>query len=71
MLAQSNVPPAVAMKILRHRDVRLTLMAYTDESLLSTAAAMASLPSLGIAGTNGAPKRAQHGLNGAHTGTGA
>lgn len=46
MLAKSSVPPAVAMKILRHRDIRLTLEAYTDEGLLPTAAAMAALPSL-------------------------
>jgi integrase len=48
MLAQSKVPPAVAMKIMRHRDIRLTLEAYTDEGLLHTAAAMAGLPSLGV-----------------------
>jgi integrase len=46
MLAQSNVPPAIAMRILRHRDIKLTLEVYTDESLLPTAAAMATLPSL-------------------------
>jgi hypothetical protein len=50
MLAQSNVPPAIAMKIMRHRDIRLTLEAYTDESLLPAAAAMASLPSIDING---------------------
>ncbi|MFN0132729.1 MAG: tyrosine-type recombinase/integrase [Phycisphaerales bacterium] len=44
MLAQSKVPPAIAMKILRHRDIRLTLEVYTDEGLLPTAAAMESLP---------------------------
>jgi len=46
MLAQGQVPPAVAMKIMRHRDIRLTLEAYTDEGLLTTGAAMGSLPSL-------------------------
>lgn len=46
MLAQSKVPPAIAMKIMRHRDIKLTLETYTDEGLLSAAAAMASLPSL-------------------------
>lgn len=53
MLAQSKVPPAVAMKIMRHRDIRLTLEAYTDEGLLPVAAAVASLPSL-TAPTQGA-----------------
>ncbi len=50
MLAQSQVPPAIAMKIMRHRDIRLTLEAYTDEGLLPIAAAMSSLPSLTAAG---------------------
>jgi len=46
MLAASSVPPAVAMKVMRHRDIRLTLEAYTDEALLSASAAVAALPSL-------------------------
>lgn len=46
MLAQSNVPPGVAMRILRHRSIALTMETYTDESLLPTAAAMATLPPL-------------------------
>ncbi len=50
MLAQSQVPPAIAMKILRHRDIRLTLENYTDAGLLPIAAAMSSLPSLTVAG---------------------
>lgn len=49
MLAQSNVPPAVTQKIMRHRDIRLTLQAYTDESHLSTASGIASLPRLDCA----------------------
>lgn len=46
MLAKSQVPPAVAQKIMRHRDVKLTLEAYTDEGQLPAAAAIASLPRL-------------------------
>jgi len=46
MLAQSKVAPAIAMKILRHRDIRLTLQHYTDDSLLPVTAAMATLPTL-------------------------
>jgi len=46
MLAQSQVPPAVAMKIMRHRDIKLTLEVYTDAEHLPAAAAVASLPSL-------------------------
>jgi integrase len=56
MLAQSKVPPAIAMKILRHRDIRLTMHVYADEGLLSTSAAMASLPSLS-AGDAGEERR--------------
>ena len=46
MLAASQVPPALAMRILRHRDIKLTLVHYTDEALLPLAAAMATLPRL-------------------------
>jgi integrase len=46
MLAQSKVPPAIAQKIMRHSDIRLTLQHYTDEGLLQTGAAMANLPRL-------------------------
>ena len=46
MLAASSVPMAVAQRIMRHRDIRLTAQTYTDEALLPLAAAMASLPSL-------------------------
>jgi integrase len=49
MLAQSNVPPAVAMKVMRHRDIRLTLQHYTDDGHLPVAAAMATLPSIAAA----------------------
>lgn len=49
MLAAAKVPPAVAMKIMRHRDIRLTLDAYCDEGLLPTAAAMATLPRIAVA----------------------
>jgi integrase len=52
MLAQSQVPPAVAMKVMRHRDIRLTLQAYTDDSMLPVAAAMATLPSVSSAAAN-------------------
>jgi integrase len=32
-LARLNVPPRVAMQILRHSDIRLTMINYTDETL--------------------------------------
>jgi hypothetical protein len=37
---------AVAQRIMRHRDIRLTAQVYTDEALLPLAAAMATLPAL-------------------------
>jgi hypothetical protein len=35
------------MQVMRHRDIRLTLQAYTDEELLALAAAMGCLPAIG------------------------
>lgn len=46
-LASRNVPPRVAMKILRHSDIRLTMNHYTDETCLPVAEAIQSLPSFG------------------------
>lgn len=76
MLAQSQVPPAIAQRVLRHRDIRLTMQAYTDDALLPVAAAMRTLPSLtgdadslGFVGTNGAKNVPTSGLNGARRGT--
>ena len=46
-LARQNVPPRIAMKIMRHSDIRLTMNCYTDDSLLSTADAVRKLPSFG------------------------
>lgn len=76
MLAQSQVPPAVAMRIMRHRDIRLTLEAYTDEGLLPVAGALRALPSLvgadlslGNRGTHGAKNVPTSGPDGAFPGT--
>ena len=46
MLAASQVPMALAQRIMRHRDIRLTADVYTDEGLLPLGAAMRSLPSI-------------------------
>jgi len=43
-LARQNVPPRVAMEILRHSDIRLTMNHYTDASLLPLADAIGKLP---------------------------
>jgi integrase len=44
-LASSDVPPRVAMAIMRHSDIRLTMNNYTDASRLPLATAINSLPS--------------------------
>jgi integrase len=49
LLALSNVPMAIAQKIMRHRDIKLTSEAYLDEGLLPLSAAMAALPRLSAA----------------------
>jgi integrase len=46
MLAASGVPMSLAMRIMRHSDVRLTAQTYTDEGLLPLGEAMKSLPAL-------------------------
>lgn len=48
MLAGAGVPMAVAQRIMRHRDIRLTAETYTDEALLPMAAAMLALPALAM-----------------------
>lgn len=49
MLAAASVPMAVAQRIMRHRDIRLTAEVYCDEGLLPMTAAIASLPTMGVA----------------------
>ena len=46
-LARQNVPPRIAMKIMRHSDIRLTMNCYTDDSLLPIADVMGKMPSFG------------------------
>jgi integrase len=46
MLVTSSVPMAVAQRIMRHRDIKLTAEVYTDEGLLPLAAGMNALPHL-------------------------
>ncbi|HYE63775.1 MAG TPA: site-specific integrase [Phycisphaerales bacterium] len=46
MLVTSSVPMAVAQRIMRHRDIKLTAEVYADEALLPLSAAMSALPSL-------------------------
>jgi integrase len=45
-LSLAGVTPRVAMELMRHSDIKLTMKIYTDASQLPTAAAIASLPSL-------------------------
>lgn len=45
-LAQAGVAPRVAMEIMRHTDMKLTMNLYTDPTVLNTAGAINGLPSL-------------------------
>lgn len=45
MLAAAGVVPRVAMELMRHTDLRLTMGVYTDPRLLDTSAAVRLLPS--------------------------
>ncbi len=44
-LARSGVAPRIAMEIMRHSDMRLTMITYMDTELLPTTDAIVSLPS--------------------------
>jgi integrase len=46
-LARMNVPPRLAMEMMRHGDMRLTMTTYTDANLLPLAGAIQALPWLG------------------------
>jgi integrase len=45
-LAQAGTAPRVAMEVMRHTDMKLTMNLYTDPTLLNTAGAVSALPSL-------------------------
>jgi len=45
-LAKSGAAPRVAMEIMRHTDMRLTMGLYTDPAILNTARAVDDLPSI-------------------------
>ncbi len=67
MLVNSNVPMAIAQRIMRHRDIRLTAETYQDEALLPLAKSMESLPVLSIGNEACAEQRTELAL--AATGT--
>jgi len=46
LLARNGTSPAVAQKLLRHSDIRLTMNIYTHLDLADTASAVAALPSI-------------------------
>ena len=46
MLAKAGVAPRVAMELMRHTDMRLTMGIYTDPRILDTSRAVDTLPSL-------------------------
>ena len=45
-MALNGVSPRVAMELMRHSDLKLTMQTYTDAGMLPTAEAIRSLPSL-------------------------
>jgi integrase len=45
-LSRAKVPPAVAQRIMRHSDIKLTLEVYTDVQQLDEAQALVALPAL-------------------------
>ncbi|MCB1079318.1 MAG: site-specific integrase, partial [Verrucomicrobiae bacterium] len=45
-LNSAGVAPRLAMELMRHRDMRLTMRDYTDRAILPAAEALASIPSL-------------------------
>jgi integrase len=55
MLQRACVAPRVAMQLMRHSDIRLTMRIYVDPTLLDTAGAVAKLPRL--TGEKAAPAR--------------
>jgi integrase len=55
MLSKAGVPPRVAMELMRHSDIRLTMQTYTDPRLFDLAGAVESLPSVAPAAASVAP----------------
>jgi integrase len=47
-LAVSGAHPRVAMELMRHSDLKLTMKIYTDASQLPVADSVARLPSFGL-----------------------
>ena len=46
MLAKAGVAPRIAMEIMRHTDMRLTMNLYTDPRILDTSKAIERMPDL-------------------------
>ena len=49
-LSLAEVLPRVAMELMRHSDLRLTMRIYTDATSLSTAGAVNKLATFGVSG---------------------
>lgn len=48
MLSVAGVPPRVAMEMMRHSDLRLTMRVYTDAALLPVSSELGKLPSFSL-----------------------
>jgi hypothetical protein len=51
-LSKAGVPPRVAMEMMRHSDIKLTMKTYTDGTQLPVAEALNKLPWLGAVGSS-------------------
>ncbi len=58
MLSRAGVPPRVAMELMRHSRIELTMKTYTDPRLFDLAGAVESLPSVAPAAVSVAPAAA-------------
>ena len=55
-LSLAEVPPRLAMELMRHGDMRLTMRIYTDATRLPTAGAIDKLPGFNVAGPHIGPQ---------------
>ncbi len=60
LMSVANVPPRVAMELMRHSEMRLTMKTYTDTARLPLAAGLSLLPSFSVPATS-TQKRIQTG----------
>jgi hypothetical protein len=55
-LSLAEIPPRLAMELMRHSDMRLTMSIYTDATRLPTTGAIDKLPAFGVSGPQLGPQ---------------